>query len=756
MTKSISLYKKISDIDSQETIPFDIFLENIRSGFWQDIVLPLRAITDKSEQYTQKQKAPSVTIAGKFNTRTDAGLAEHSTMIAIDIDNVDPEATKTTILNDPHIVAAFTSISGRGLCVIFNVNPEKHKEAFQGIGEYLFSNYKLISDPTSINVSRPRFVSYDPYLYQSSNYKKFTLYPKEKPPKKVDKAIYSAQDFREILKQIVSRRINITQDSYAVWLRIGFALSHKFGEEGRNAFHIISQYSSKYDSNITDKQYNACLKHRIVKGNEATISMFYYYCKQSGIDIYSSRTRLIAYTTQQQKKAGQDQKQIAESLEKFEGITDAEDIIKQVYDNDIELNDDTLLDQLEIYVRQNYNLRWNEITRYLENNGVALQKRELNSIYIKAKKVLDKITYDIVERLIYSDFVPGYNPFNEYIQEQLTSAAESGVTVDPQSVFNGKNTNTPLIAALFNSINSKDKDYTLYFGRKWLCGVISALHGEHSPLVLVLSGETQNTGKTQFFRRLLPKALKKYYAESKLDEGKDDRILMTQKLIVMDDEMGGKSKKENKLLKDLTSKDVFSLREPYGHGNVDLKRLAVLCGTTNDNEILNDPTGNRRIIPIMVYSIDWKGTNSIDKDALFMEAYYLWKSGYNWELTKEDIAYLKQDSEYFEVSNLEQESILRYYEPGDQFELTATDIKIHIEKLTNQKLLLDRVAKELKRLGFKQQIIKKNRATRRLYSVNEISLTGSTIAPEIGSKVTPVTPPTGFVPVHEGDDLPFN
>src|SRR5690606_8591490 len=122
--------------------------------------------------------------------------------------------------------------------------------------------------------------------------------------------------------------------------------------------------------------------------------------------------------------------------------------------------------------------------------------------------------------------------------------------------------------------------------------------------------EKQGTGKTEFFRRLLPPELRQYYAESKLDAGKDDAILMTQKLIIMDDEMGGKSKKESKHLKELTSKQVFTLREPYGRMNVDLQRLAVLCGTTNDLEILND-LHNRRQIPIEVYGIDHEAYNAI-------------------------------------------------------------------------------------------------------------------------------------------------
>ena len=135
--------------------------------------------------------------------------------------------------------------------------------------------------------------------------------------------------------------------------------------------------------------------------------------------------------------------------------------------------------------------------------------------------------------------------------------------------------------------------------------------------VLALTGG-QNTGKTEWFRRLLPPKIKKYYAESKLDSGKDDELLMCQKLIVMDDEMGGKSKQDEKRFKELTSKQVFSLRAPYARANEDFNRLALLCGTSNDPQIVNDPTGNTRILPIEVDFINHSEYNEIDKEELFM------------------------------------------------------------------------------------------------------------------------------------------
>jgi hypothetical protein len=786
MIKALSIYKKADHKRSKETIPLDIFLENIRNGFWQDLVLPIRAIEDKKLRTVEKEKVPMVTISGTFLERKDDALIQHSGYIAIDIDECDNlEETKSLICPDKYVVAAFSSISGRGLCLIFKINPEKHREAFAGICEYMYNNYKIICDPTSVNVSRTRFVSFDPHIYIAERAEKFTYYPKPKLPKKIDKVLYVNDDFNFILDQINSGQVNITQDSYHVWLRIGFALVHKFQESGRQYFHVVSQYSSKYNYESCDRQYNACLKHHN-PSSIVTISTFYYYCKEAGLQIYSERTKKIAYSASQGNKAGLNALQIAENLSRFEEITgqDVVDLINKVIANNIQLNEDTLLDQLEMWIRQNYSLKRNEVTRYIENNGKPLQKKDLNTIYIRAKKIFEKVPFDLVDRLIDSDFVPMYNPFIDFFNEHGGQEILNDLdrTKQPPVLLKGEINGDfvkefPNITKFFASLHASNGDYqkidrynhlnpyVLYFGVKWMVGAISAAYGIHSPLVFVLCGG-QNTGKTQFFRRMMPAELKRYYAESKLDAGKDDDILMCQKWFIMDDEMSGKSKKDTLKINTLTSKEIFSLREPYGHGNVDLIRLAVLCGTSNYTELLADPTGNRRMIPIhLIDKVDFALYNSVNKADLWMEAYKLYHMGFDWEVKTEDIEYLGVDKSLFEISSSEMELIVKYFEPG-MHELTATDIKVFIEQHTKQHLSLDQLSKQLKKLGFEQRHVKVSKTTKRVYLVNYL----------IGDQ-PPSSPRSGFAtwdkrsesgpdqtleqwqpiepPKHKPDDLPF-
>jgi predicted P-loop ATPase len=696
----ISIYTKAKDVDSQKTIPLDIFLEYIRDGKWQDIVLPIRAMSGERKD-EKKRMAPCVTIGGQFTKRNDAGLTSHSGYISIDIDNSDPEETKSILAPDPYIHAIFTSISGTGVCAIFRIDGKRHRDAFAGISEYLFTNYNIVIDPTSVNVSRARFVSFDPHIYIAPKCEKFALYPTSKPPKKIDRVIYAQTDFDELVQEIIRRRLNLCEN-YHEWLRIGFALADKFGASGEDYYHLLSQFSSKYNPDTTARQYKNCLKAQ--GGKQATIATLYYYVKQAGLQIYSQQTKIIAHAASHAKKGGRTQQQAVENIQKFEDIPPEQstDIVAQVYENDVDLSgEDSELQQIEQWLRHNYEFRRNGITRYIETDKILKQK-DFNTIFIAAKKVFSKITYELMERIINSDFTQDYNPITDFLMRHQERGPKGQID------------------ALFNCISTDDPVTLRLFGKKWLVSIMSAIHGVHSPLMLVLSGEVQGTGKTEFLRRLLPSELRSYYAESKLDAGKDDEILMTQKLIIMDDEMGGKSKKDERRLKELLSRQTFSLREPYGRNNVDLDRLAVLCGTTNDRQILSDPTGNRRIIPIYVNAIDHKVYNSIDKIDVFIEAYHLFKSGFDWQLTKDEINILSLHGDGFQNYSVEYELISKYYEPGDSIWMTATDIKVELERFSQQKLSLDRLGKEMHRLGYEQKSKRDGDVAKKKYGVNPL------------------------------------
>ncbi|MBK7345808.1 MAG: PriCT-2 domain-containing protein [Chitinophagaceae bacterium] len=130
--------------------------------------------------------------------------------------------------------------------MLFKIEPKKHREAFNGISQYLFEKYGLSADPNGVSLSKPYIVDFDPFIYINPLYSEvpvFTDYVKEVQIKEIVGFVYSPNDFDSIIKQIVARRVNICE-GYSEWIKVGFAISEQFGASGSHYFHEVSKISS--------------------------------------------------------------------------------------------------------------------------------------------------------------------------------------------------------------------------------------------------------------------------------------------------------------------------------------------------------------------------------------------------------------------------------------------------------------------------------------------------------------------------------
>lgn len=720
MSTNISIYKNINDTKTSTVIPLDTFLQNIQSGLYQDEVLAIRKVTDKAARSEAKKKLPNVTISGTFTERTESGLLEHSGFIGIDIDDLNNrlEAVRNQLSTDSYVYAIFASASGNGLCVLFKIEADKHHEAFEGIAAYLYQQYQIAIDRKASNKSRARFASFDPDLRMNRDALKFKKYLPKERAKKLPKAIYVETDFDAMINELA--KFNICE-AYGDWIQIGFALVDRFGAGGSKYFHSLSATSSKYNYEDCEEQYQILLRADTGKSKTASIGTVFYYAKQHNIAFYSDTTKKVISTATLQKKSGVDAQTAIKNIYAFDQIPPemSEAIVNAVYTTAVDIKgEDSIIVQIENYLRYNYTFQRNIYTRKIEVNAKDFDTKEFNTVFIAAKKIFDKdISAELLDRTINSAFTPDFNPFSDFIDRYKHIDIEGAIKSYCSCFF------------------TDDAESFFYFFTKWYVGIMSNIFAYKSPLVLVFTGD-QNTGKTRAFRELLPKELRMYYAESKLDRGKDDEILMCQKLIICDDEFGGKSKAESKHLKDITSKDIFSVREPYGRHNIDMRRLATLCGTSNDVAILNDPTGNRRIIPVNIKEIDFKRINNIDRSAMFVEAFKLYSAGFETNLQREEIIVLAEKTESFNDYSLEYELLNKYYRVPDANdtnfdELTASDIKVRLENKSNQTLNLYRLGLELKRSAFVQRHKKlPGNTTARIYKCIEITELAALTRPE--------------------------
>lgn len=683
------------------TIVFDQYLQFVKNGYWQDEILAYRTGN------LEKTKLPCITTSGIFSSRKEEGLLEHSGFICIDLDAKDQvvQFDIEEIKKDPFVYAAHKSVSGFGYAVFFKIIPEKHKESYLGLEEHFLKNYKLIVDPAPKNVASLRFVSYDPDLFINEKAKIFKQYPKKNAHKEQYKHHFptSQNDFDDIVREITNKQINLCDD-YETWYKFAFALVDEFGENGRSYYHAFSCISPKYDYHKCDKMFDIA-KKRGKKG--VTIATIYHHCKQAGINIVSEKTKQIAKVV----KLSQTKEEAINTLEEL-GINDtsALGLVDKIKDKQTEEKSslDEIIDLIKIS-----KIKFNEITRNYEFNGQPMTDRILANFYAKCWKLVDEdVSKDKIFTLIENpDNTTSYNPIKHFFQKyaHIKPYGNLDKLYKCFSIKHEINVNNTIY-----HIN----DYLQTFLKKWLLSIIASAHGTYSLMILVLNGK-QGINKTLFFRELLPIELREYYAESSLDDGKDSEILMTKKLLIVDDEFGGKSKQDSKRLKNISSKQIFSIRRPYGKVSEDLQRIAVMGGTTNESEIINDYTGNRRIIPINVESFDIDAYRSIDKTELFMELFHEWTlNPTSWFLTTEEIESLNLATIKNQEVMSEQEILSDITEYCQFSELTNTQIKLQIENRfptfrTNTK----RVGQALKLLGYEQIIKRNDNKITRVYNV---------------------------------------
>jgi hypothetical protein len=121
-----------------------------------------------------------------------------------------------------------------------------------------------------------------------------------------------------------------------------------------------------------------------------------------------------------------------------------------------------------------------------------------------------------------------------------------------------------------------------------------------------------------------------WFGATKLDlANKDSFLQLRGKLLYEIGEMEGIKKADANVSKHWLSSRIDTYRAPYARRAEDHPRQTVMTGSTNENEILLDPTGFRRYWIVQVLSADvaWIATH---RDQLWAEALALREAGRQW------------------------------------------------------------------------------------------------------------------------------
>lgn len=220
---------------------------------------------------------------------------------------------------------------------------------------------------------------------------------------------------------------------------------------------------------------------------------------------------------------------------------------------------------------------------------------------------------------------------------------------------------------------------------------------------LILVQDKQNSGKSTLTRFLTPTDLSEYQTEN-ISIDKDSLIALCQNFIIIQDELSTLNRQEINAQKSLMSRSYVKVRHPYDRKPLMEPRRASIIGSTNKAEFLTDDTGSVRWLCFTLTGINWNYSKEIDINVIWSQAYHLYKHGFNYEMSAEEIAENEVTNAQFSTITMEFELVQKYLEPGDKDDefMTPSDMIQFLNKAegTILKISREEIGKALKRLSF--------------------------------------------------------
>ena len=411
------------------------------------------------------------------------------------------------------------------------------------------------------------------------------------------------------------------------------------------------------------------------------------------------------------------------------------------------------VDEIKSFLDGHVSLRFNEITSRVEyelptdntdaHRFIPVNDRIVNSLWSQMSTIT-RVNIQDMYRVIESDYVPVFNPFKEYLKSlpQITQTSTDNGSDETESckpvalqqqqnlcksVQSVGEKNHPSVGEK-NHSSVGEKDYIrelaqtvrvkggeqeqmlwhLYL-KKWLVGMVASWISDDvvNNVILVLIGE-QGAYKTTWLNYLLPPPLKQYfYTKTNANRmSKDDILTLAQYALVCCEELDTMRPAELNQLKAAVTMPSIDERAAYAHYHEHRKHIASFCGTGNSTQFLSDPTGNRRWLPFEVESIVSPRDHPFHYEGIYSQALALYKSGFQYWFTKEEIQELNRHNRQFETPHLERELVSLYFRvpkegENGMFMTSARAIQI-IGTGISQKLTPTRVGLSFNELGFQR------------------------------------------------------
>ena len=264
-----------------------------------------------------------------------------------------------------------------------------------------------------------------------------------------------------------------------------------------------------------------------------------------------------------------------------------------------------------------------------------------------------------IQRVIESDYVPDYDPFKFYM--------------DDLPLWNEDKEDYIMELAMSVIVKGEAEEQMLFCLclKKWLVGMVACWLDPKvvNNVILVLIGE-QGSYKTTWFSCLLPPELRAYFRiktnASRMT--KDDLLSLTQYGLVCYEELDTMGNRELNELKSAVTMPSIDERPAYGRYHEHRRHLASFCGTGNNVQFLNDPTGNRRWLPFQVDTIMSPRMFPFNYEGIYSQARRLYRDGFQYWFSQDEIQRLNSHNRQFETPRLETELVDVYFRKPNEYE----------------------------------------------------------------------------------------
>ena len=316
--------------------------------------------------------------------------------------------------------------------------------------------------------------------------------------------------------------------------------------------------------------------------------------------------------------------------------------------------------RLEEFMKRRYEFRYNTVLgdlEYRQRDSIHFyfqpaDQRVRSSIAMKALKEGVRVWDRDITRFLSSDYVPLYNPIEEY---------------------------------LYNTGRWDGKDRIRALADLVPC---------HNPSPLLVG--SQGYRKSTFCRILLPPELRFGYTDSIDFKSKQEAERSLGRFFLINiDEFDQINANQQGFLKHLLQKPVANLRKPYGSTIQEMRRYASFIGTSNLKDLLTDPSGSRRFICIEVTG-PIQTNVTINYRQLYAQAMHDIMKGERYWLDDTDEAIVKEYNREFERADPLEELFLCHFRGAEESEegewLTAMQIFNDLQQKTRDKLAINRIA----------------------------------------------------------------